>query len=136
MTLFSLGGKFIYTMTTEEVCSFHSFHSSVNCSNSDTFCLIESIPSTEASVILTESGLLYTKYTKSLKSSKSLLKLHEKNRMCKKRKSCGIPLHIAAHSSSNQKRKGKLKADRHFSLQQVEDKSRKFVTVLPVSTGM
>ena len=124
-------------MTTEEVCSFHSFHSSINCSSSDTFCLIESFPSTEASVVLTESGLLYTKYTKSLKICQNhLLKLHEKNRLRKKTKSCGIPLHIAAHSSSNQKRKGKLKADRHLLLQQVEDISRKFGTILPVSTGI
>ena len=124
-------------MTTEEVCSFHSFHSSVNYSNSDTFRVIDSFPSTEALVILTESGLLYTKYTKSLKIFQNhLLKLHEKNRLRKKTKSRGIPLHIAAHSSNNQKRKGKLKADRHFSLLQVEDISRTFGTVLPVSTGM
>ena len=140
MTLFSVGGKMplVYLHYDDRGSLQFSFFSFISKLFQFRYFLFDWINSVNRSFGYFNKirSALHKIYQIVEEMSKSLLKLHEKNCLWKKRKSCRIPLHIAAHSSSNQKRKGKLKADRHFSLQQVEDISRKFVTVLPVSTGM
>lgn len=122
-------------MAADTQCSFQSFHSTVNCSNLDTFYPVNSFPTSLSTILLTESGLLFTKFTESFIICQSHLnELQEQNRLRKKSKCCGIPLHLSSHNLKNKKRSGKLKADRYLTSQQVEEISKKYGSVLPVGT--
>ncbi|XP_076086616.1 uncharacterized protein LOC143057233 isoform X2 [Mytilus galloprovincialis] len=122
-------------MAADTQCSFQSFHSTVNCSNLETFYPVNSFPTSLSTILLTESGLLFTKFTESFIICQSHLnELQEQNRLRKKSKCCGIPLHLSSHNLKNKKRSGKLKADRYLTSQQVEEISKKYGSVLPVGT--
>ncbi|XP_063429084.1 uncharacterized protein LOC134711962 [Mytilus trossulus] len=122
-------------MAADTQCSFQSFHSTVNCSNLDTFYPVNSFPTSLTTILLTESGLLFTKFTESFIICQSHLnELQEQNRLRKKSKCCGIPLHLSSHNLKNKRRSGKLKADRYLTSQQVEEISKKYGSVLPVGT--
>ncbi|CAC5378621.1 unnamed protein product [Mytilus coruscus] len=122
-------------MAADTQCSFQSFHSTVNCSNLDTFYPVNSFPTSLSTILLTESGLLFTKFTESFIICQSHLnELQEQNRLRKKSKCCGIPLHLSSHHLKNKKRSGKLKADRYLTSQQVEEISKRYGSVLPVGT--
>ena len=122
-------------MAAEDKCSFSTFHSSVICSKADTFSSLNSLTKTLSTILLTESGLLFTKFTESFTVCTShLLKIQEQNRSRQRLKCCGIPSHIACHDAINKKRKGKLRADRNLTATQVLEVSQKYGTVLPFGT--